>query len=59
LAQLAHISGVVTLEAVIDEEGNVINPKILKGDDLFNKAAHRILGFDWLLRCSNIQNVNI
>jgi TonB family protein len=39
LAQLAHVSGVVTLEAVIDEEGKVANLKIINGDDLFNKAA--------------------
>jgi periplasmic protein TonB len=39
LAQLAHVSGIVSLEAVIDEEGNVTNPKIIHGDDLLNKAA--------------------
>ncbi len=39
IAQITRVSGTVELEAVIDEEGNVTEPKILSGNELFNKAA--------------------
>jgi periplasmic protein TonB len=39
LARLTRLSGTVTLEALIDEEGNVTNPKIVNGDPIFNQAS--------------------
>jgi protein TonB len=39
LAIAAHVSGTVILEAVIDEDGNVTNLKVLKGHPLLNDAA--------------------
>jgi periplasmic protein TonB len=39
LAVKAHVSGLVVIEAVIDEEGNVTNPKVLRGHPLLNEAA--------------------
>ncbi len=39
LAAKAHVSGAVILEAVIDEEGNVTNLKVLKGHPLLVDAA--------------------
>jgi periplasmic protein TonB len=39
LAIITRLSGTVMLEAIIDEEGNVTNPKIVDGDQIFNQAA--------------------
>ncbi len=40
LAIRAHVSGEVTLEAIIDEEGNVTDLKILDGHPLLRDAAY-------------------
>jgi protein TonB len=39
LAQRAKITGVVTLEATIDEHGNVVNLRPIKGDQMLINAA--------------------
>lgn len=39
LARRAHVSGMVILEAMIDEEGNVADLKVLRGHPLLNEAA--------------------
>lgn len=35
----AHIQGAVEIEATVDKEGNVINPKVLRGDPTLAAAA--------------------
>ena len=39
LARQAHVSGVVTVDAILDEQGNVVDMKILSGPPLLYPAA--------------------
>ena len=38
-ALVAHVQGAVQIEATINKEGNVTNPRVLKGNPLFARAA--------------------
>jgi len=38
-ALAVHAQGAVQIEATIDKEGNVISPKVLKGDPILGRAA--------------------
>ena len=39
IARQAHIQGVVTIDAILDEEGNVVEMKIVSGQPLLYQAA--------------------
>jgi protein TonB len=44
LARQAHIQGVVTIDAILDENGNVIEMKVVSGPPLLYQAALEALG---------------
>jgi len=41
LARAAHISGVVLIDAVIDEQGNIVNARVIQGQSLLVPEALR------------------